>query len=897
MLKQIWSNNVPSPNKHVLRDVFLVTSPLVGMLLLFIVASVASMVNSEILGFHGRLLSAPRVGGFSTYSRYTEESLVAPEWGVFLSDELRKTSPIKILDLRVDGTDLDHFNKSLPASGKEWAKGVLMSGESSHDVEVRYRGSRFGNFIFREKGWKIRTPQDRLIDARRELNLERENFPRHFGYLLAREFRVPTPRSRLVRLFINQEDQGVYVDEEAVSELMMRQNSFMPGDIFYGELDIHSNSNAGMGSSDLYWNPFLWEKKFLYNRYPNEYRANLCELLEAIDSPGFKKLYAIIDYDEFVRFFAALTYLGDSHTDKAHNHRLYFNPLSGEFLAIPWDLIRGISDPDGVEPTGNRLYRKLCTDPRFLDAVMKDIREALRTRQVDAKLVEEISRVQKSVATSLADSNKFIEQLEDAKKSLVSRTEDIRRILETASVSYVVEDGGVTVFATSPATLKLEAMQFDRVPEGITVYEDRDFDGEISVGDRELATSVEGTALVFERDGVDLFSGRDFSASYHQLHQPDLEVHAAHRDYTRLAALASPFLLAFPVEGHPARVVGLRVSNPLINRSVLGTEKGPTVLVASETVHPWSLSPDAESKHFTFDGEAVLTDDLLVGPNDSLTIAPGTTMKMGAGVSIICRTKIALKGVQFERLIADKPWGVFALQGSETSSSTITNCEFSGGSDATIAHIYYSGMLSVHMADDVVLNHSKFARNIVGDDTVRFADCSNLLIDDVVVTDANGDAIDCDISSGLIRNTEVITPQNDGIDLMTAMVELENVKVRGAGDKGISFGENASPLVADCQIRDCVIGVAFKDGSNPTLRNVLISNCRTGVSGYSKNWRYPGGGRGNLIDCVLENNGIDVLLDERSRLKLERCVTGKKFTVPVSRAEFFIDKNPRKPNE
>jgi len=172
-----------------------------------------------------------------------------------------------------------------------------------------------------------------------------------------------------------------------------------------------------------------------------------------------------------------------------------------------------------------------------------------------------------------------------------------------------------------------------------------------------------------------------------------------------------------------------------------------------------------------------------------------------------------------------------------------------------------------------------------------------LLIDDILVTDANGDAIDCDISSGLIKNTEVRKPRNDGIDLMTSLVDLENVKVRGAGDKGISFGENASPLVMDCQIRDCVIGVAFKDGSNPTLRNVVISNCRTGVSGYAKNWRYPGGGRGELVDCVLQSNGIDVLLDEQSSLVLERCLTGNKFRVPASRTKFLTVKKPRKPRE
>ena len=881
-----------NPNRNLFRDVVFITLPLAALLVLFVVASVASVLNSEVRGFHGFHLSAPRVGGVSQFFRYTEESLLAPAQGVFLSDQLRESSPIEILDLRVDGADLDQLSASLPASGKEWVKGALMIGGKPHEVEVRYRGSRFSNFIFREKGWKIRTPREHLIDGRRELNLERKNFNRHLGYLVSAEFGIPTPKSRLVRLFINQEDQGVYVDEEAVSELMMRQNSFMPGDIFYGELDIHSNTNAGLASNDLFWNPYLWDKKYLYNRYPEEYRENLCVLIEAIDQPGFAQLYSIIDVDEFARFFAALTFLGDSHTDKAHNHRLYFNPLSGEFSAIPWDLIRGISDPEGVEPIGNRLYRKLCSDPRFLDQVMQHVHSAVVERGVGDLLVAEIERVQESVSPSLADPDEFRQELEDAKKRFMSRTADIKRSLGMASVSYQTAPQRLIVHATAPGTLQMKAIQFDRVPVGVTIYEDRDFNGVVSSADRKLTASVDEATLSFDQ-GVDLFPGRDFTASYFQQHRPDLECYAAHREYSRLAALKSVFLIDSVRSENLPDVIGLEVHDPLSGGNIVPSEGAPAGHIASETIHPWTDPIASESENYRFDGEVELLHDLIVGENDSLEIAPGSIVRLGPGVSIHSRSAVSLNGVTFERLVKDRPWGVFVLQGKDASGSSITNCDFSGGSEDTIQHVYYSGMLSVHMARDVVLKDSRFSDNILGDDTVRFADCHDLWIDGVVVTNANGDAIDCDISTGRITNTKVITPQNDGIDLMTAIVDLQNVQVNGAGDKGISFGENASPVVKDCEMRDCVIGVAFKDGSNPTLTNVVISNCRTGVSGYAKNWRYPGGGQGKLVNCVLEKNGVDVLLDANSSLVLEKCSTENKYSVPESRLDYLIEKEPR----
>ena len=95
-----------NPNRNLFRDVVFITLPLAALLVLFVVASVASVLNSEVRGFHGFHLSAPRVGGVSQFFRYTEESLLAPAQGVFLSDQLRESSPIEILDLRVDGAVL-----------------------------------------------------------------------------------------------------------------------------------------------------------------------------------------------------------------------------------------------------------------------------------------------------------------------------------------------------------------------------------------------------------------------------------------------------------------------------------------------------------------------------------------------------------------------------------------------------------------------------------------------------------------------------------------------------------------------------------------------------------------------------------------------------------------------
>ena len=119
--------------------------------------------------------------------------------------------------------------------------------------------------------------------------------------------------------------------------------------------------------------------------------------------------------------------------------------------------------------------------------------------------------------------------------------------------------------------------------------------------------------------------------------------------------------------------------------------------------------------------------------------------------------------------------------------------------------------------------------------------------------------------------------------LMTANVNLTRVMTIGAGDKGISLGENANPKVTDCRLLDCVTGIAIKDASNPLIENTVIEDCRVGVAGYDKNWRYPGGGDGRLLGCTLRGNRLDVSLDGTSSLTLEGCTTEQRFSVPVGR--------------
>ena len=395
-----------SSQRNLLRDTFVLSLPVVALLVVHAVSVATSFYNAEIVGYHGQPLGSLRVGGMGRMLRHNEKSLSWPMQRRHLPDPLPEKSPIRIFDLRVDGLELDNLQAAVPISGKTWRPAKLVEGGKFIPVEVRYRGQLMSNYFFDVKAWKIKTKKRGLIDNSRIISLApaEGRLASHISFLIGRKAGLPVPRSRLVRLFVNKEDQGLYLQEEQIDESMIRHTGRMPGDIFYGEIVLPKEPK--LSSDGLFWNPFLWEKHDRFNRYPEEYRPYLSELIDHVndDSPeSFDRLYRLLDMDEYPLYIAILTFVGDQHIDDCHNHKLYFNPLTGRFEGILWDPMPGMPRGEGVESMLNRLFRKLARDPRFLDRVHQHLYEQLYRGNATALQLKELDRVMRSYASFAID--------------------------------------------------------------------------------------------------------------------------------------------------------------------------------------------------------------------------------------------------------------------------------------------------------------------------------------------------------------------------------------------------------------------------------------------------------------------------------------------------------------
>lgn len=880
--------------RHFLRDVFIFSFPVVTILGIGVIASAVTFYNAEIVNFHGYVTRSLRIGGWRQMLHSNANAFNPFKQKRYLPNKEFANVPLRRYSIQVKASNLDKLKEHLPGSAKVWQRAWLQNGNKFTRVEIRNRGQRLENFFWARKAWQFKTKKESLIDGQRIIKLAPlgSRLENYICLMLARELGLPAPKTDIVQLFINKEDQGLYVQEEEIDELMIRRVNRMPGDVFHGELFFPNEPK--LNTDDLFVNPYYWEKKSRNNRYGENHRPYLTEFLDLVcdkSLESYERFYQLLDKDEIALYFAVVTFLGDQHADSAHNHKLYFNPLSGKFESIVWNLLLGSMQGKGVESFANRFFYKLTRDPRFLDRVHEILNDRILTGEIVTKILGELDRIQKNYSNIALDQDLFKRSIESAKRRLATRASTLARIAEKTEVSFLSQPNetgtALSIYATALTSFKLRKLKLNRYVDDLLVYEDRDFDGKISGADRQLPVSVNaGWIDVLAKDAY-LYTGRDFSAPY----RPDTENEEHYLEskyYTTLASLRSPYLLSFGRSDEEVLVEEIVLERTVYEGDVVVQRGHPETRVSTETIHPWRFNSSIRSRRYRFSGRVELTEDLEIFSRDSVTVEPGTEFFLGPDVSIISYRRLFWEKVKVTRLDPNRPWGVIALQGQDASGSVISDCVIEGGSHKTWRYIYYSGMVSVHYANNVTIRNSIFSDNVRGDDVIRFAKCHDLCIEGVSVLRANGDAIDCDISTGQISNVKIRDPMNDGIDLMTSNVDLANIDIINAGDKGISLGENSNPKIVDCKIVNSVIGIGIKDGSDPIISNVHFAGNQIAVTGYDKNWRYPGGGKGTLHSCTFVDNEVDIKLDKGSSLNLEACITQNRYVLPLDMPNEFL---------
>jgi spore coat protein CotH len=285
---------------------------------------------------------------------------------------------------------------SRPATGYyTWHQGdISIDGVSVGAIGMRKKGF-IGSQAERSPGIKI--DFNKFTNGQSYLGLDgfalnnnkqdRTFFKQCAAYDIFRAAGIPSPRCTLARVYVNQQEQGIYTLLEEVDKgFLKRHFSNANGNMYEGTLvDFRTDAIDGFDQE---------------SNAPND-RQDLAAVVQAIELPDDQLLAGLeplINLDKFFRFWATevLIWHRDGYSGNSNNFFIYADPSdNGRFSFLPWG-VDGVmlkntnaGNPEHVLAFGklaNRLYAIPTQRARFNQTLNEVVQTIWQPAQLLARL-------------------------------------------------------------------------------------------------------------------------------------------------------------------------------------------------------------------------------------------------------------------------------------------------------------------------------------------------------------------------------------------------------------------------------------------------------------------------------------------------------------------------------
>ena len=796
----------------------------------------------------------------------------------FSSPEMPLNEDIPTLELAIDGSSLSELNSNLPVSGKEKEyKAFVKFKGRRHTVKARYMGDNYWHWLYPQKSWRLKTKKSKLIENTRKINIKNPRttltFNEPIAQELAREIGLLAPRVYPVKLVVNNVYMGVHLFWDKIDESILRNNARMPGSIYSGD---GAKINPQTGVSMLWEEEKWWKKDSSRNAEQKNDRRDIREFIKGINSDNLLEFYDFIesylDKNKYALYLSLDNLTASMHHDYHHNNKYYFDPFKGKFEPVSWDIDKWHLTNINFDAGGNPLLNQWKLIPEFELLRQKTLYRLikngkLKQRRVLSKVERYYEKIRPSlVADSFKDSlysqginvlnmpvaplaifdiDKFDQTVATYKEQISQRYAFLQEHLNNSKLSYKLTavNGDVqklSVLSDGNVGRRLSEVIVGTNAKHVSIYRDSNLNGIFDQQDKKigLADSINGIVKVELAEEVfPGFKKTPLKTNYKVLFgEYRLEPAPINYDYF------------IEVKDSHIDSILLRSSN-----IITGKESSAKLLSNAQdttetlSLHPWMLPEKAEKKIKTIGPGVVNIDtDLIISKNEVLQILAGTKLKIKEGVSIFSYGKVIAVGTKLKPIVFEpngkEPWGTFVIQGHGANNSQFEYCNWSGGSISKRNLITYSGMVSAHDVDEIHIKNSKIGQNYIGDDALHIAYSKEFVLDGLTFENARSDALDIDLSKGVVRNSKFVKSGNDAIDFMTSEAVVESNYILESGDKGISVGESSRLSIDNTVIERSQIGIQVKDQSLVDFGDNLIRKSPLAIHLYKKNWRYDDGG-------------------------------------------------------
>lgn len=788
--------------------------------------------------------------------------------------------PIRRIYLPQQG--LLSLEQHLPENIKKWQRGFLLfPDEKLHKIKLRFRGDNPFNWAYAKKSWRIKTRKSDLLEGKRTVNLvkprEASNLELYLGHFIASEIGVLAADVRLVELFINDRNQGVYVEMPDLDETFLRTHGIMPVNLYKGEQE---NQERLYGSEPfLFNNPALWEKSSVFNQIPEEDRSDLKLLFDTAQkaqtsTEAYDRLKELAPLNEWARFSAYQTLTQSWHNSNYHNQRLVADPWRGVVFPVSHDTGVGFNvGTDGfkIDKARHIISRTFYHSSEFLLRKYKLILDFIERGVFDKAIHEMDALAPKLIESYERDPNRFRTAVLNGLPVADGRVDSHRTFVATMRSNMHTLEKWVIGELTGPA-------------EASWIAEDDAFsiiiDGTRPVANVLLSglSSELPSRISWDQDGDGVLSNDDVDLPFKMVNQ-GIEITAtfiANRVRSTMPlATNSNDIIPVPtrfriLSDKPLKPKSVTIENPLdghrTNAKQQTQSNAITPIHLNQPVFEQALPAPLE-----LSGRVHINEDHIFSV--PVRIAAGTILEMAKGISILFKASVQMNGkpdapVIFRPANKGENWGVVAISSENSAQSQLHHVFMEGGSGTTIGAQRFIAMLSIHDTSDVLLENINLKDNRFYDDMMHIVYSKNVTIRNSHFQNANSDAVDIDMSTVRIDGVTIEDSKNDAIDLMSSSVLVENTHITGSGDKGLSVGEASTVLVVDTLIEQSSVGIESKDRSIAVVHRSRLINNDTNMNAYYKNWRYGGGGKILADSIFMLSSEKPISADNRSSIEI-----------------------------
>lgn len=275
------------------------------------------------------------------------------------SEPLYTTNIVRTIFLEFESSDWEQELEDFHNTDVEVPAKLIVDGKEYKDVGVHFRG--MSSYMMVPTGFKRSlnisvdfVHKGQSVYGYRTLNLLNSHGDSSFirsvlFFDIARHF-IPAPKANFVRVVINGENWGIYINEEQINKDFVK-TWFGTDKGARWKAPGRPNGNSGLSylGDDIASYKRLYEIKSKDD--PDSWKAlvNLCKLLNTTPTNELHTaLDTVLDIDGALKFLALdIAFINnDGYWVRASDYYLYLDP-NGKFHVIPFDVNETFSTPGG----------------------------------------------------------------------------------------------------------------------------------------------------------------------------------------------------------------------------------------------------------------------------------------------------------------------------------------------------------------------------------------------------------------------------------------------------------------------------------------------------------------------------------------------------------------------